>query len=984
MLGHILERNGFAGLSHRMIVIVSLAMAASAGPAAVGQTAERAWRQMRDAAQFHLQDVAVTRDGRVVIVTEPPSHISAKQIASVLGAESHQVLRAKIGHDGWVADVVLQLGDTQPSQLEERLTELAILLHDTAYGFEYVKLPLARKTATRASGLDVRVGADDLRRWLIEERMTLIPAFGGQPTTATALLGARSTGVYASDPRGLVVWAIPIGTDLTEHRRECRRWAIDADLVVGGLKGSASVLVVGRARQLDVGAFAPLRIEEIMRLAAVDEDELAQSYERTHLLAGRWDGDRYHDWAPIYLSAALLDSEYGSILNITDQLLKSWSENGIVEYVNFGYPKPATWPFSQPLMKLTGGSRLMYNWNTTGVGHVIESSDRITVFAVHRTGALPVNYIAEGRLEDEQVAGSQAANDVIEHEETAYDYFAASGDVHLARVVQYVALYQLFTAFGVDSGMKLRGEIPDAGIAVFRRKISQALSRLLTMEFDEMHRLTEEAGKRAVRMFAADEPPEKRTELAEGYEVAIYFAAAGLQEGLEAITDEYGQDVLKQLAAMLAQPRFDDALIKRIVRLSTSLGNAADEDAVERVIAALPGEDQALLVNWILVQALMSPDGKLERDFLVFLIGVEGAKDDYARAFQAARTPRWIRTPSIVLSRDSENISAVGGHNLGTRVVKLIRDPRVPKGSGPRVTEKGGQIIVRVHPDDAAGTGIAARRLARSADPVDDAARIFRDAADDVARLPRAMPPRLQVARVPSIGPPTRPGRVRLGASPVEPPRNFSFPRDANLAIDDAGRMTFDGKSFFSARTSAARADEIVGWIRAKPLRAGDKLVLAAERGAMSEGELAGLTAQLRARVPRGITIQINRGRGSSLVRTDIRRATLLGVTEQPAGIHGRVYVAELATAGQKFSLRGFARRAVDNFKAKLRRAMDDIRGSNRPVTPLELKIRLEKVPGLDDVRFELDLPGETALDRIIYTDARRQQPGWTAAARAA
>lgn len=36
MVGHILERYGFAGLSRCMIVIVSLAMAASAGPAATG------------------------------------------------------------------------------------------------------------------------------------------------------------------------------------------------------------------------------------------------------------------------------------------------------------------------------------------------------------------------------------------------------------------------------------------------------------------------------------------------------------------------------------------------------------------------------------------------------------------------------------------------------------------------------------------------------------------------------------------------------------------------------------------------------------------------------------------------------------------------------------------------------------------------------------------------------------------------------------
>ena len=72
----------------------------------------------------------------------------------------------------------------------------------------------------------------------------------------------------------------------------------------------------------------PLRVETILQLAAVGQDELSQSYERRNIISGRY--DEKHDWAPIYLSAALLDTEYGSLLNITDQLLKSWSMGGQV------------------------------------------------------------------------------------------------------------------------------------------------------------------------------------------------------------------------------------------------------------------------------------------------------------------------------------------------------------------------------------------------------------------------------------------------------------------------------------------------------------------------------------------------------------------------------------------------------------------------------------------------------------------------------
>ena len=52
------------------------------------------------------------------------------------------------------------------------------------------------------------------------------------------------------------------------------------------------------------------------------------------------------DYAPILLSDELWHTEYGNILNVTDQMLKSWSENGDVEYHTFTYPKPLDWAFN--------------------------------------------------------------------------------------------------------------------------------------------------------------------------------------------------------------------------------------------------------------------------------------------------------------------------------------------------------------------------------------------------------------------------------------------------------------------------------------------------------------------------------------------------------------------------------------------------------------------------------------------------------------
>jgi len=64
---------------------------------------------------------------------------------------------------------------------------------------------------------------------------------------------------------------------------------------------------------------------------------LRKAYERNNFLAGKFDRTTNADWAPIYLSQQLMNTEYGSLLNITDQVLKSWSLNGTVRYENFNY-----------------------------------------------------------------------------------------------------------------------------------------------------------------------------------------------------------------------------------------------------------------------------------------------------------------------------------------------------------------------------------------------------------------------------------------------------------------------------------------------------------------------------------------------------------------------------------------------------------------------------------------------------------------------
>src|SRR5260370_34025951 len=130
------------------------------------------------------------------------------------------------------------------------------------------------------------------------------------------------------------------------------------------------------------------------------------------------------DWAPIYLSPRLIDTEYGSLLNITDQLLKGWTQHGDVEYVNFTYPAPPSYPFPKALTEVLGTPELTFNWNTKGAGYVTKIGD-YEVYALNQTGSLPIYYVAKGKP------------DVQKADDNAYENCPGMVEAKLIRVVQY-------------------------------------------------------------------------------------------------------------------------------------------------------------------------------------------------------------------------------------------------------------------------------------------------------------------------------------------------------------------------------------------------------------------------------------------------------------------------------------------------------------------------------------------------------------------
>lgn len=536
------------------------------------------WRTFRERYGYHAQAIAIgsaDADGaRTIVISEPPPSITFDDVASRYGGtiRNLDVRTHRIGFDGWVKDIVGLLPPMSDARRRSLVEDLSRDLFGTSYkayavdisgspepselydlsvGSTALRVWLGLNPPSRSTFQELLAGALWVaaaiglialvrRRWLtvltavtvclamgymtspatpVGTAGALRPLHGGDAASLRTLLAEPAPGVYLSDTPGLVVLVLRRDRPLNDVSIALREFALDSDLILGAVGTEETVAVIGRERQVSVLSLPPLRTETILQLAAAGTDELAQSYERMHIFAGST-GDDHRDWAPIYLSPQLHDTEYGSLLNITDQLLKSWSEHGEIEYINFPYPKPSEFPFETGLLEHAGTSVVTYNWNTKGVGFT-DTRDGFDVLAFSRTGALPVDYL-----------GDRDAR-MREAEERGYEYFAGrTGDPNLARVVQYAGLYQIWRHFGVTAdwtNSTRSHDGPDALLPLARALLDMVRDFNLEEEIDVERPVSEET----------------RQVIDEFRQIQSALAAAG----------EIGDWLLDEVARALVHPR---------------------------------------------------------------------------------------------------------------------------------------------------------------------------------------------------------------------------------------------------------------------------------------------------------------------------------------------------------------------------------------------------------------------------------------------
>jgi len=622
------------------------------------------WRGYRQTFPFHSQVIALSEpatDGsRTLIVSEPPPHVTLADILTSVGSDlllKHEVKQHPIGNDGWVKDVVIAIKGNDEAALQSMLSRLNQRLFFTSYKSYTLRLPV--RIRAKPQDLNLAVTPTELNQWVVKEAEQFFPVEGGPAETFSSLGRQASSGVYVSHKRGLIAWWIPKKRNLYECRVPARQFAIDADLVIGAVANQSGVLVLGREREVPVDVLPPLRFETLALLADVQEGQtghLAQSYQRTHPFAGRIAQGK--DWAPILLSPELRDTEYGSLLNITDQILKGWSNSGDTKYDNFPYPPPAKYPFGKPIFNElgigTGTGALTYNWNTKGVGFTVNVGP-LTFLALNRTGALPVSYIPDGV--------ARADKKVVVAEDTGYNYFAGVGDANLARVVQYAALYQIFSAFDVARSDRTipADSYPD---------------ELLELMTTELNNSLKNASESELESVAAQLSPMLRQDL---------------DKEINDLWNAHVKDLTKEIDQLLVSKGYRAGTKEYSDKFDFLLSEIKKEQE-ERVKQVLAGTIKEHLNSAKLDRPYKDAKDRATRgDTLSRYAYLKDMPKRYA-AIIDKRAKGWIHTAVVVISSNSETLY-VGGHNLDARVSKIKVDERIPAGQVSIDPETGALVI---------------------------------------------------------------------------------------------------------------------------------------------------------------------------------------------------------------------------------------------------------------------------------------------------
>lgn len=639
------------------------------------QQLDSLYDDFRQRFRMHYQTIATATfpdSSRIILIAEPAPFFEPDSLESICSRFTHQTSRRnfKVGYDGYVTDMAVVLANATTENLDNLVAKLSRQQFLSDYKPNALDLLGGEKRRYFTDDdLDYQITLGEFDDWFfaageafIDEKDT------ANDLTVSDMFSQKRRGVFFSREPGLVAWSIRRDSDLSEQEGDIRRFALDADLILGALRDSATLVVIGREREASLETLPPLRVESVLLVASISSKELSQSLDINDCMAGKMGNGR--DWCPTYLSKELENTELGHLLTITDVLLKDWSENGTIQEACYKYPSPGRFPFDRPLFKKLGLSELVYNWNTANTMYAIDLPE-YTIYTLNRTGALPVSYFHS------QSSGTSVG---AQYERQAGHYFARSGNTDIARVVQYVALYQLF----MDNGVTYKGDLLHSA---FPSNKPYLLTKPCRDLLDILKNLTD-----------------SQIDAVSDTLASIHFAAYGEEQVNKQLrqnereynftyTDEHQREIYKNV-----NQNEKRSLVEEFRGVRSMLNGLSEEEYTKlvRYLAYPRGttvnsrETYDRMLRAQKVNKLLRHIGKNNLP----LLGIDLAKvRDYFVGSLRNSGGRYLKTPSVIVTYN--DLLTTGGHNISSKISRVGSTTNYKRSSG------GGAPVAQATPPPA-------------------------------------------------------------------------------------------------------------------------------------------------------------------------------------------------------------------------------------------------------------------------------------------
>ena len=612
--------------------------------------ADSIYKDFRKKYRFHYQGIGMASfsdSSRMILLSDIPPHFETDSIAPIFAEFTHKTEQRKhpIGYDGYTTDLLILLGNATQENCDRLIQRLNKELFYSEYKPTVMALPAEEKRHYFAKeNIDYLITLNEFNIWFMEEGEGFIHLDDTSKVMIVSdLFTAQARGVYFSQQPGFVAWAVAKNADIAAQVCDIRQFTLDADLILGALADSSTLVIIGRERQSPLNELPPLQIESILLLASTTEKELSQSLDINDLMAGKMNNGR--DWCPTYLSRELENTEFGDLMTITDVLLKDWSERGTIQEGYYRYPEPGYYPFDKPLFRKLGLNELVYNWNTAGAMYAIDR-EGYTIYTLGRTGSLPVSYF--NSQERSQSIGYR-------YESQAYHYFATLGNTDLARVVQYTALYQLFIDNNITYSGNTYPSFPKNKPFLLYKPTVELLDKIRQLNSDEIALLADSLSQRSFRHFQKEQIDKQLRENEQKHNVsyneehidAIYRnvnrdTKAGIVRSLQEVKDMLcglNEEQFKQLARYLAYPRG---------------------------VKIRDRESYNTMLRGRRVNMLMREVGKNNLDLME--MDLKDVKNWFAANLKG-NAGRHLKTSSLIITY--ADLLTTGGHNLSSKISRV-------------------------------------------------------------------------------------------------------------------------------------------------------------------------------------------------------------------------------------------------------------------------------------------------------------------------